>query len=76
MPRVDVAVGLGEQFESRENDDGQRERVHGIDDLNVGMKWLFLEESTYLPRQTIAPSVKFPTADDGMTWGAGRRTMT
>ena len=64
-PRVDVAVGLGEQFESRENDDGQRERVHGIDDLNVGMKWMFLEESTCLPRQTISPSVKFPTADDG-----------
>ena len=72
MPRVDVAVGLGEQCESRENDDGQRERVHGIDDLNVGMKWMFLEESTYLPRQTIAPSVKFPTADDGDDLGSGK----
>ncbi len=72
MPRVDVAVGLGEQFESRENDDGQKERVHGIDDLNVGMKWMFFEESTCLPRQTIAPSVKFPTADDGDDLGSGK----
>ena len=72
MPRVDVAVGLGEQFESREKDDGQRERVNGIDDLNLGMKWMFLEESTYLPRQTIAPSVTFPTADDGDDLGSGK----
>ena len=72
MPRVDVAVGLGQQFESRENDEGKNERVHGVDDLSLGMKWMFLEESTYLPRQTMAPSVKLPTADDGDDLGSGK----
>lgn len=72
MPRVDVAVGLGEQYESRKNGGGETERVHGVDDLNVAMKGMFLEESTYLPRQTISPSVKLPTADDGDGLGSGK----
>ena len=72
MPRVDVAVGLGEQFESRASDDSKTERVHGIADLNVAMKWMFQEESTCLPRQTISPSVKLPTADDGDGMGSGK----
>lgn len=72
MPRVDVAVGVGEQFESRENENGKTERVHGIDDLNAGMKMMYLEESTCVPRQTIAPSVTFPTADDRKDLGSGR----
>ena len=72
MPRVDVAVGLGEQFETRPKNDGTTEKVDGIDDLNVAMKWMFLEESAYVPRQTIAPSVTLPTADDQQDLGSGK----
>ena len=72
MPKVDVAVGFGGQFENRCLDDGTREKVRGCDDLNLGMKWMFIEESTYIPRQTLNPSVKFPTADDSKGLGNGK----
>lgn len=72
IPRVDVAVGFGNQFEERTLDDGTTEKVNGIDDLSVAMKWMFLDESMYVPRQTINPSVNFPTADDRKDLGSGK----
>ena len=72
MPRLDFAVGVGEQVEERSGPEGNTDRVNGIDDLSLALKWMFLEESAYVPRQTICPSVKFPTADDKKNLGSGK----
>ena len=74
MPRWDIAAGFGEQLEQRtrhEHEDEDR-RASGIDDLSLATKWMFLTENTYLPRQTISPSVTFPTANEHRDLGSGR----
>ncbi len=73
MPRWDIAAGFGGQFEqrTRHEHEGDDKRVSGLADLNLATKWLYLKESTYLPRQTFCPSVTFPTADDQKGLGSG-----
>jgi hypothetical protein len=73
MPRWDIAAGFGGQLEqrTRHEHEGDDQRVSGLADLNLATKWLFLKESTYLPRQTVCPSVTFPTADDQKGLGRG-----
>jgi hypothetical protein len=73
MPRWDIAAGFGGQLEqrTRHEHEGDDRRVSGLADLNLATKWMFLKESTYLPRQTLCPSVTFPTADDKKGLGSG-----
>ncbi len=68
IPTVELGLGFGGQFEElTEIDEGNgRECVNtenGIGDLGLNLKWKFLEETTWIPRQAIVPAVKFPTAD-------------
>lgn len=73
---VEVGIGFGGQYETRS------ESMHetgiqnvceesGVGDLAVGMKWQFIKESDYVPRQAFVPSVKFPTADKDNSLGSG-----
>jgi hypothetical protein len=73
MPRWDIAAGFGGQLEQRtlHEHEGDDRRVSGLADLNLATKWMFLKESTCLPRQTLCPSVTFPTADDQKGLGSG-----
>lgn len=73
MPRWDIAAGFGGQLEqrTRHEHDGENCRVSGLSDLNLATKWMFLKESTYVPRQTVCPSVTLPTADDKKGLGSG-----
>ena len=73
MPRWDIAAGFGGQLEQRtlHEHEGEDRRVSGLADLNLATKWMYLKESTYLPRQTVCPSVTLPTADDQKGLGSG-----
>ena len=73
MPRWDIAAGFGGQLEqrTRHEHEGEDRRASGLADLNLATKWMFLKESTYLPRQTVCPSVTLPTADDKKGLGSG-----
>ena len=75
MPQWDIAAGFGGQLEQRtlHEHEGDGRRVSGLADLNLATKWMFLKESTYLPRQTLCPSVTFPTADDQKGLGSGEK---
>lgn len=73
---VEAGIGFGGQFEElteRAADSGEEmcTREDGIGDLIIGAKWRFLDESAWCPRQALAPSVKFPTADDAKGLGSG-----
>jgi hypothetical protein len=73
MPQWDIAAGFGGQLEQRtwHQHEGKGRRVSGLADLNLATKWMYLTESTYLPRQTLCPSVTLPTADDQKGLGSG-----
>jgi hypothetical protein len=47
------------------------ERESGLSDLALAAKWLFAEEGGVLPRQALAPTVKFPTANRNRGLGSG-----
>ena len=73
---VEVGVGFGSQFEERTEllKDGTEEctREQDLGDLTLGAKWQFLESCPLGARHAIAPSVKFPTADDEKELGSGK----
>jgi hypothetical protein len=73
LPQWDIAAGFGGQLEQRtwHQHEGAGRRVSGFADLNLATKWMYLKESTYLPRQTLCPSVTFPTADEHKGLGSG-----
>lgn len=73
MPRWDIAAGFGGQLEQRtqHQHEGISKHASGLADLNLATKWMYLTESTYLPRQTLCPSVTLPTADDDEGLGSG-----
>jgi len=73
MPQWDIAAGFGGQLEQRtwHQHEGAGRRVSGLADLNLSTKWMYLTESSYVPRQTLCPSVTFPTADDQKGLGTG-----
>lgn len=77
LPRVEVGLGFGGQLEERTEriEDSGAEictREHGIGDLVIGAKWQFLEKCPLGARHALAPSVKFPTADDEKELGSGK----
>lgn len=76
MPRMDIGVGFGGQFEERmelaergEGEDCVRE--HGVGDLVVGAKWQVVPQCPLGARHALAGWVKFPTADDENGLGSG-----
>lgn len=73
MPQWDIAAAFGGQLEqrTRHQHEGEGRRVSDLADLNLATKWMYLTESTYLPRQTLCPSVTLPTADDSNGLGSG-----
>ncbi|MBM4144423.1 MAG: transporter [Lentisphaerae bacterium] len=74
---AEIGIGFGGQFEERTErfaERGEEEcvREHSLCDLVVGAKWQFLESCPLGARHAIAPSVKFPTADDEKELGSGK----
>lgn len=73
---VEAGMGLGGQFEERtevleETGAECTEREHGMGDLTMASKWQFLDSCPLEVRHALAPSVKFPTADDDKGLGSG-----
>lgn len=76
LPGVEVGLGFGGQFESRDEWLEEKENVRhvhedGFGDLFLAAKWRFAEEGAWLPRQALVPSVKLPTADEAKGLGSG-----
>jgi hypothetical protein len=76
LPAVELGIGFGQQFERRAEvveATGDEAHVHenGLGDLAVAAKWQCAGEGAWLPRQALAPSVKFPTADEDKGLGSG-----
>ncbi len=74
---IELGAGFGGQFEERiellGHEAGERcVREHGLGDLTLAAKWLFLESCPLGARHALAPSVKFPTADDDNGLGSGK----
>lgn len=77
FPSLELGAGFGGQFEERteidETTGGECTRSEsGIGDLTIVAKWQFLKELTWLPRQAIVPTVKFPTSDKEKGLGSGK----
>lgn len=77
FPSLELGAGFGGQFEERtEIDEKSGENCirseRGIGDLILTVKWQFLKEMTWLPRQAIVPAVKFPTSDKDKGLGSGK----
>lgn len=75
VPSLEVNLGLGGTFQQQlDIDESGRECVSsagGMGDLLVSAKWQFLDESRWIPRQAVVPTVKFPTADRDNGLGSG-----
>lgn len=71
IERLEIGVGFGGQLEEREEHDGDRDTESGIGDLELGAKFRFLDQKDFLPAMSLAPTVKFPTADEDRGLGSG-----
>ena len=69
-----LEVNAGFCMERTEVDPGTGNYRHetGCGDLILGIKWQFLGETDWLPRQTLEPAVKIPTANRSRGLGSGR----
>lgn len=72
VPRVEIGAGLGGVVEDRLETDGEKHSRSGLGDLIIAAKGKFLEEKSFLPAQTLAPAVKFPTASRDRGLGSGK----
>lgn len=76
IPSLEVNLGLGGTFQQMtEIDENGVECINsenGMGDLTLNVKWQFLEETTWMPRQAIVPTVKFPTANKDTGLGSGK----
>lgn len=76
--RVELNIGMGGILDERMEmmADGSskncRKRVHGLGDLTTGGKWLLVEEDPFNFRHTVAPEIKFPTANHKKELGSGQ----
>lgn len=73
---MEIGLGFGGQYETRQeflHDSSTLDlcEENGIGDLVIALKWQFWKESDLVPRQAIAPSIKFPTADRDSGLGSG-----
>jgi len=76
IERLQVGIGFGGQFEERtellENCGSEKkDKVSGIGDLNFGAKWQVIQSCPLGARHAVAPSVKFPAADEDEGLGSG-----
>lgn len=72
LPDVELNMAFGGQRAEIADDVGHSSHACGCDDLLLGAKWQFLGETTWLPRQTIEPAFKIPTASRHKGLGSGR----
>lgn len=76
LPGLEVDLGLGGTFQQQtEIDEQGAECVNsesGFGDMVLCAKWQFWDESTWIPRQAVVPTVKFPTADKNKGLGSGK----
>lgn len=76
VPSLEVNLGLGGTFQqTAEIDENGAECIrseNGFGDLTLNAKWQFLEETKWLPRQAIVPTIKFPTANKDTGLGSGK----
>lgn len=73
---VEAGLGFGGQFEQRkdvlgEPGSGGHHSTHGVGDLTAGAKWQLIPECPLGSRHALAPSVKFPTAEEDKELGSG-----
>ena len=76
VDRLEVGAGFGGQFERRtETIDASTEQAwideESVGDLVIGGKWQIIEACPLGARHAVAPSVKFPTADEDKDMGSG-----
>jgi hypothetical protein len=75
LPGLEVNLGLGGAFQQMTEIDASGvecvKSESGMGDLVLNLKWQFLEETTWMPRQAIVPAVKFPTANKDTGLGSG-----
>ncbi len=70
-PSLEVNTSLGAcRAEVGDTDDSKQ--TFGLGDFLLGAKWQFSGETAWLPRQTLEPSIKIPTASHRKGIGSGR----
>ena len=72
VPRLEVGIGLGGQFERREDAFGNKEHVSGIGDLTVGSKLLVFNAEQAWADHAVAAALKLPTAKRSHDLGSGQ----
>jgi hypothetical protein len=73
LPRLEVGVGFGGQFEDRDRHEHNETIVEeALSDLSVGFKWKLFDQEKAILDQAIAASVKVPTATHSDGLGTGR----
>lgn len=71
VPRLEVGIGFGGQFEDRDGEDGQTVQEEGLADIALAFKWRILDEKTAIFSQALQGEVKLPVADDDAQLGTG-----
>lgn len=75
VPGLEVNLGLGGRFQQMNVIDATgvecEESRDGMGDLTLNAKWQFIEETPWMPRQAVVPTVKFPTANKDTGLGSG-----
>lgn len=72
IPRLEVAVGFGGQFEEKENGGGRTAFEESLSDLTLGFKWLVLDRDKVFFDHALAGGIKIPVADDAEGLGSGQ----
>ena len=72
VSNLEVSASFGGARAEVENHTDCTKHKFGMDDLLLGAKWQYLGESDWLPRQTLEPAVKIPTASRSKGLGSGR----
>jgi len=71
MPSLEASAGLGGQLEER-SENAIKDSESSLSDVVVALKWLFWEKCPLGARHALAPSIKFPTADEDKGMGSGK----
>lgn len=70
VENIEIGFAFGGQLHREETLSGT-DHDHGIDDLEIGVKWRFLESCPMGARHALVPSVKMPTASRSKGLGSG-----
>lgn len=71
LPRIEIGVGFGGQWEHRYDDAGNDESETDFCDVSLGAKGQFLDQDKLFVDQSLAFAVKFPVADCDNDMGSG-----